>query len=475
MSIQACYQTIVRFYIGMDAQKKFRNFFLYFYYVRIRIFIMKCKFLTSCALLCCGAIYANGAFAVVPDLEITAPSDIPGAGSFSNVAIYNGGNYNLSALDNVLADGASLTVNFDMLPATDTDVFLIADSAFDGNLDVELILENMPKLKLTDEYLSSQSDPDRIMRVRSLPVNVVMPIIEGSSPSNTYRYDWIDYCVGESGWCLKRAYSQQYTQARVAEQEQIRIVTMGVQNNPRMLLRPMSMINNTELVSMYDFSDELFLSVAPEYYTGRDFSGIGMKLNSGTGMIGRLSVGVSGYVYRGDFENSVSGFKSDIYGGNVRLHYAFDENLFLRGVGGFSFANIRCDDVVDSGGGVVDNPHAFGVYGGADFGAKFNFESGLVLSPFAGFGVTNETVVDENQNDLFFRLGNDVGFKYFMDGVSYNYFLRTGINSNGYLDASIGIGVWTVADKIGGGVSVGAMDTEFGWTAKVSGNIRFAF
>lgn len=450
-------------------RKNFRNFFLYFYYVRIRIFIMKCKFLTSCALLGCGAIYAHGAFAY--DLEITPSNPLPATGSFSDVGISVGGNYNLSALDNVLADGADLTFDrtYGVAPFN-----LIADSGFDGDIDVNLKPTNLVKLQLTDEYLSVHTDSNKIMRVRSLYPENNLVTIEGSSPSNTYRYDWVD-CVGESGKCLRRVYSQQYTQARVAEQEQIRIVTMGVQNNPRMLLRPMSMINNTELVSMYDFSDELFLSVAPEYYTGRDFSGIGMKLNSGTGVIGRLSVGVSGYVYRGDFENSVSGFKSDIYGGNVRLHYAFDENLFLRGVGGFSFANIRCDDVVDGGGGVVDNPHAFGVYGGADFGAKFNFESGLVLSPFAGFGVTNETVVDENQNDLFFRLGNDVGFKYFMDGVSYNYFLRTGINSNGYLDASIGIGVWTVADKIGGGVSVGAMDTEFGWTAKVSGNIRFAF
>ena len=450
-------------------RKKCRNFFLYFCYAHIKIFIMKHKFLTSCVLLCCGAVCSHGAFAY--DLEITPSNPLPATGPFSNVAIYDGVNYNLSVLDNVLADGADLT--FDRMYGF-APFNLIADSEFDGDIDVNLKPTNLVKLQLTDEYLGTHTDSNKIMRVRSLYPENKLVIIEGSSPSNTYSYDWID-CIGESGRCLKRGYSQQYTQARAAEQEQILIATTGVQNNPRMLLRPMSMVNQTELVSMYDFSDELFLSVVPEYYTGRDFGGLGLRLNSGMGVIGKLSVGVSGYVYRGDFENSVSGFKSDIYGGNVRLHYAFDENLFLRSVGGFSFANIKCDDVVDSGGGVVDNPHAFGVYGGADFGAKFNFESGLILSPFVGIGVTNETVVDENQNDLFFRFGNDVGFKYFMDGMSYNYFLRTGINSNGYLDASVGIGIWTAADKIGGGVSIGATDTEFGWTAKVSGNIRFAF
>ena len=141
---------------------------------------------------------------------------------------------------------------------------------------------------------------------------------------------------------------------------------------------------------------------------------------------------------------------------------------------GVSFASIDCDSVVD-GDGFTNNPNTFGVYAGADFGAKFNFESGLILSPFVGVNAVQESVVDVKQSDWFLRVGNDVGFKYFMDGVSYNYFLRTGINSNGYLDASVGIGMWTVADKIGGGVSVGAMDTEFGWTAKISGNVRFAF
>ncbi|MFQ6760580.1 MAG: autotransporter domain-containing protein [Alphaproteobacteria bacterium] len=429
---------------------------------------MKCKFLTSCALLYCGMFFPHGAYA--SGLSISSSDVLPVTGPYSNVEIHYGGNYNLSALDNILTDGANLTFNRWHGALA---IGLNADDDFDGDLEASVKVQTLVQLKLTDEYLATHTNSDKILRLRGLVRNGTIEIIEGDSPSSTYSYEWVS-CAGGDGMCLKRVYSQRYTQARAAEQEQIRIVTMGVQNNPRMLLRPMSMINNTELVSMYDFSDELFLSIAPEYYTGPDFGGLGLRLNSGMGVMGKLSVGVSGYVYRGDFENSVSGFKSDIYGGNVRLHYTFDENLFLRGVGGFSFANIKCDDVVD-GGGVVSNPHAFGVYGGADFGAKFNFESGLMLSPFVGVGVTDETIVDVTQNDFFVRVGNDVGFKYFMDGVSYNYFLRTGINSNGYLDASIGIGVWTVADKIGGGVSVGAMDTESGWTAKVSGNIRFAF
>ena len=71
--------------------------------------------------------------------------------------------------------------------------------------------------------------------------------------------------------------------------------------------------------------------------------------------------------------------------------------------------------------------------------------------------------------------GTDVGFKYFLAGVSYSYNLRGGINSAGYLDAAIDLAIWTVADKIGGGISIGVVDTDFGWTGRFSANVKLAF
>jgi len=42
-------------------------------------------------------------------------------------------------------------------------------------------------------------------------------------------------------------------------------------------------------------------------------------------------------------------------------------------------------------------------------------------------------------------------------------------------DANLAFNVWTVADKIGGGVSVGVMDTDFGLAGVFTTNVRFAF
>ncbi|MBR6838807.1 MAG: hypothetical protein IKM94_04555, partial [Alphaproteobacteria bacterium] len=80
-----------------------------------------------------------------------------------------------------------------------------------------------------------------------------------------------------------------------------------------------------------------------------------------------------------------------------------------------------------------------------------------------------------HDNMYLLHTGTDVGFKYFMDGVSYSYNLRGGINSAGYLDAAIDLAIWTVADKIGGGISIGVVDTDFGWTGKFSANVKLAF
>ena len=236
----------------------------------------------------------------------------------------------------------------------------------------------------------------------------------------------------------------------------------------------MVVINQHELLDYYEFSDEFFISIAPEYYKAKNFQNVGMRLNSGTKIGGRLSVGINAYAIKTNFKNDVSDFKSDVYGGNLRFNYAVDDVLFLRGIGGISFSNIDCDNI-KKGNSVVNNPTASGIYGGLDFGARFNFESGLYLSPFVGYDIRSEHVVDVNQHESFVHFGNDVGFKYFMDGVSYDYVLRVGINSQGYLDAGAGIGIWTVSDKIGGSVSFGILDTDFGWSGKVSVNVKFAF
>lgn len=403
---------------------------------------------------------------------VSSPSQLTSVVPGDDVTINNGGIYSLGSLDSVNA--SQITLDFDIAGGGSNPIMLLtADSGFDGVLGVPLInnVENL-QIKLTDDFLSGIGGSE-VFRFTNFTNTGGFINVFSENSSDTHVYDY-GVCPDGIGWCVIRTDSETYTVARESALYAERVASIGVQNNSKILLQPVVVINQHELLDYYEFSDEFFISIAPEYYKAKNFQNVGMRLNSGTKIGGRLSVGINAYAIKTNFKNDVSDFKSDVYGGNLRFNYAVDDVLFLRGIGGISFSNIDCDNI-KKGNSVVNNPTASGIYGGLDFGARFNFESGLYLSPFVGYDIRSEHVVDVNQHESFVHFGNDVGFKYFMDGVSYDYVLRVGINSQGYLDAGAGIGIWTVSDKIGGSVSFGILDTDFGWSGKVSANVKFAF
>ena len=445
----------------------FKNFFLYFYPRFIKIFGMKGKFLTSLiGMGFCGIAYAT-------DYVITSPSDVdlvpatPGL----NLVINDGGNYSLSKLDTLLQTASALTIDFSTGAHTEPMAVLVADAGFDGTLSNLTVFQNNTQIQLTNTFMNNVVG-DEVLRITNLTALGGMNVTE-ETDSGMYAYDLV-VCSNGVDTCVKRRYSAAYLASQQNAQYTARVARIGVQNNPKMLLRPMTVITKYELLGLFEFPDETVVSVMPEYYVAKDFYNLGIRMNSGTKFGGRFSVGITGYVSETEFDNSVSDFKSVIYGGNLRFLYDMNDVLFMRGIGGFNFSNIDCDNVVKSGAS-VNNPNAFGVYGGVDFGAKFIVESGLYLSPFVGYGMYSESVVDVDVKDSFGHIGGDIGFAYFMDGVKYSYALRAGIGTNGYFDASVGIDVLTVSDKIGGGVSVGVADTDFGLSGRVAANVKFMF
>ncbi len=391
-----------------------------------------------------------------------------------DILINNGGDYLLADLDTISQNANSIDINFDLYGGGSVPgLVLVADTGFDGRFTGHIIKESNTQIKLTDNFLNSVSiNSDEILRFDNIEHYMGINVREEAESGN-YDYYWAT-CSDGIGVCVKRRYSDSYLAARQSALHAQKVLKYSVQKNPDMLLRPMMIVNRHEILDFYEFSDEFFVSVVPEYYNAKGLQGTGVKLNSGTKIDGRLSVGVSAYMIKSEFKNDVSNFKSGVYGGNLRFNYDVDELLFVRGVGGFSFSDIECDGVV-KGNTTKNDPDAFGVYGKLDFGARFGFESGLYLSPFIGYGIDSESVVDIHENYSFVNLGTDVGFGYFMDGVKYNYVLHTGINSHGDFDASIGLGAWAVPDKIGGTVSVGILNTDFGVSGKVSANIKLGF
>lgn len=433
------------------------------------MFCMRNVFFTS-LIVVCFCYSANAA-----DLYINGTNPMPTSGSYTDILINGTGTYSFAVLDNIVSNSGTVTVDTRLGVGHDNGIVsFVVDTDFDKTFDATFNKSSMTKILLKNDYLNTISGSDVIYfnNLQMLSGDFVTYDEDGNNSIYVYR---IGVCADDSGHrCIKRYTANEYVNMQREAFHNNQVVLNGVQNNPKMLLQPMSVISHHELLGAYEFNDDVFMSISPAYYNSKNFQNAGLRLNSGTRVGGRLNIGVGMYAVRADFQNEVSDFKSNIYGGNIRLKYDFDEIFFLRGVGGLSFASIDCDGV-KSNNGTVSNPNAFGLYGGADFGAKFNFESGIYLSPFVGVATLSQSVVDVKVVDSFLHIGNDVGFKYFMDGVTYGYMLRTGINSYGYLDLGVGIGAWTIADKIGGSVSIGFVDTDFGWSGKFSADVKFSF
>ena len=450
---------------------------------------MKLKILTSfIGLSICTSVYGITEYptgissTISKSYVLDSPSEISllpsNLGYDTQVVLKGAGDYSLSELDSYVNGVNFLIVDINDHESPDTyndDVFLVADSGFDGDLLPEFINNSgvHAKIKLTDAYLNTFSDSiTELMRFNYGTDSGEIQVVE-ENPSSDYFY-YIETCAGGGAVCVKRRYSDEYLENLQKRLRELRRAVAGVQNNPRMLLRPMGLIHRYELVDAYDWDDEFFISVEPLYLTTKNLQNMGLRFKAGTKIGGRLRAGMVAYAMHSDFDNDVSDFKSETYGANLRARYDLTDVLFLRGIGGFSFSTIKCPGVLN-GGARVDNPNATGFYAGTDIGAKFNFDSGVYWSPFAGIGFNTSRVVDVDETDSFLRAGTDVGYDYFMDGVKYSYALRLGMNSHGLFDANLAFNVWTVADKIGGGVSVGVMDTDFGLAGIFTANVRFAF
>lgn len=454
------------FVIGMDTQV-YRNFFFYFFILFTMIASMKYKAFCFC---CCIGFYTYACDALV----VNGPAELSAVSDGADIIINNGGIYNLSDLERF----NSIQVDFEIGGGGTVPLLtLVADAGFDGTFNNSLVIdEGVARLQLQNDFLNLVDyGVQEVVYFSDLHMNNGRINISDENNSRTYVYVW-DHCVqGDmTVWCVKRIGSQEYDELQNNIRHQEVVARESVQMNPEMLLRPMMAIHQHELLGYYRFADEFSVSLNPEYYVAKRFHNYGVNFDAGTKIGARLSVGARAYVSKSEFKNSVSDFGAVIYGGNLRLNYDLTDVLFVRGVGGVSVSDVNCDGVMN-GESTVNNPKAIGVYGGIDAGAKFNFESGLFVSPFIGYGMLSEKVVDVRESDSFVHFGNDIGFKYFMDGVSYKYLLRTGVDSHGSFDAEIGIGVWAVSDKIGGDLAFGIVNTDFGWSGRASVNIRVAF
>lgn len=250
------------------------------------------------------------------------------------------------------------------------------------------------------------------------------------------------------------------------------ILSQSARTNPIKLMDAVRSIH-----TFYDtmaMDDIAFGVVArPFYIYSGDFSFIGGAGNLG-GAIGDNTIGTIGFIggmlrYNGDYDR----YNGALYGGNIGVRY-MDDDFYLRAFGSLSYAQFDGIDVFD-GHRMVHNVHGLGGVATTDFGMVFAAMQELKLVPFVGVRGDWASVLNDNDFDTSFRAGLIANVDTDTDGNKYKFGAQLLAQTDGSIYGGIYTDMMSTVDGVGGGVSVGVLYDDIGWSYKLELNIKFEF
>lgn len=250
------------------------------------------------------------------------------------------------------------------------------------------------------------------------------------------------------------------------------ILSRSPRTNPIKLMDAAKTINSFASANLR-YTADLGVYTRFGYATSDDFSYYDLGVSFGGRplddliAIGGLNVGRIGY---SDNYNDAIGA---LYGGNLGLHYDVAD-YFINLYGAFSYVQFYDISVFDNG-RAVKNPHGQSEIIVLDAGTKFNAFDTLNVMPFVGFRFDKFTVLGHRDFDSTLRAGVDAMNETKFDENLYSVGLRAFIESDKTLYAGIHTDVLSTADSIAGGLGLGLVHDDMGWTYQITLNAKFLF
>jgi hypothetical protein len=231
---------------------------------------------------------------------------------------------------------------------------------------------------------------------------------------------------------------------RAANMDELQsLMSRSAMFNPIKLMRPIRIFN--QFAINQDQTDNVVLE--PIYIFGE-----GLEIYAASGSVGinsgEWTFRAKGYI--GEFTSSdeLDDFNGKFYGGNVSAIWT-DETLWIDATAGLSISQFQTDGIYDGSGAAIFNPDGIASYGNFDAGAKFDSD-GFYISPFIGIGVRGESVLYQNELEIYFRGGASAGWSETTGGLKYNYEVFAIGQTDNVQIGGARIGVWSVADSAGG-------------------------
>lgn len=249
-----------------------------------------------------------------------------------------------------------------------------------------------------------------------------------------------------------------------------RILSESGRTNP---IRLMDFSKTLSRMHVYN-DDGLFgITARPWYLYSGDFSIYGMDVGVGAKLFDNFTAAFNVFGGRLGFDGKYDEYSAFVYGAKIDALY-MDSDWYAKSGIILTSAKFRDLDVRD-GALVVQNPSGMNLDFVADGGVVFSVADDISLVPFIGVRIDHTSVLSANETDAFFRLGVNADMKTLVDGNTYDAGLRAFLESDGALYGGIYTNMLSNVDGVGGGVDLGVLYDDMGFSLKISANIKFVF
>jgi hypothetical protein len=244
--------------------------------------------------------------------------------------------------------------------------------------------------------------------------------------------------------------------------------------NPKILLKPLSILNNFYSMNFYQNDKISGFGVVPFYVGGDVLSAFGGRAYVGN-EYKNIYFNIGLHFTKFNYKDKINDFHGLSLGGDLQIKTDIFKQYWIRALSGFDITRYRADYIyVDDD--TKHNPTGYSLYLMSDVGYDFILDKDFILAPFVGFSVQNDGVYSEYETDINLRTGCDIKYNFVFDGIKYLYGSTAGLGANGDLFGNIKMGFDLLEDNAGASLNMDVVDDkDYGLHYKISIDIKAIF
>ena len=254
------------------------------------------------------------------------------------------------------------------------------------------------------------------------------------------------------------------TSLRNVMDKSVRLNPIKLMDVPRMMDRGEGTLPTREGVSL----DSIVV-------TGDVMGAYGVRGNMDARVHDGLNMGISGYMYVGEYSDEINEYEFASYGANIHAKYKGVDGYFIRGQLGASESRFGLGPVFN-GAEVVTDPVGYNIYTTADLGVSIRMHEEWNFSPFLGMAVNRASILQDKDVDFSTRAGIVASYGFEIAGLRYDYDLYAAAYSSFDFDVGVSVHFLSVLDDLGGGISLSLIrDEVLGISYKASFDAKIKF